>query len=734
MRPRWPRLRAAPGPEPGLRYLTAGALAVFALSLILAFLLVFQNAGVMTDLISDDFNQQQLLLARQAASQIDADLDDIQVEVSTVVDFLGEHAGPVPEYGLMTLFEHTRRKGSIAAGLLDARGRVLAERSEPDVDHGWLERQMRTCVGGKAATDSHLRVVHTQQTGGGGPVVAGLLCAGARPADHGWTVAVVLDVPRLVRRATQGVRSGKTGYAWAIDETGAFLSHPDADFIGRNAFEARHEREPYISFNEINRIMQERMLRGEEGVGTYVSGWHRGVAGHIEKLIAFTPVRGVSLAPGSMWSVAVVAPTTEVADAVHRVYPRQYMAQGALIAGMFAAGLLVLLQQRRRSHALAREKAIQESFVASILQSSLDAIIFVDNDNRVQVWNRGAERIFGYTAEEMVGQTFHRLIPPELVADEEVSRIRAEAQRAGYYRDHRAPRITKDGRRITIDISRTVVLSAEGEPIGSSVILRDMTEVVEWEQRIYHTEKLASIGNLAAGVAHEINNPLAVMLGFTDLLLERFEPGSREHEDLKMIAETGNHARRTVENLLGFARITEGLEDTVDVNRCIDTVMHIVENTLMTGKIDLRRDVAGDLPRVRGDAREFQQVLFNLVNNAVAAMRPSGGTLTVEGRADEQWVRVSVKDTGSGIPNGIASRVWDPFFTTKKVGEGTGLGLSLCYGIVTKYGGTIGFTSRAAADHPSGPWGTTFDVRMPVCDEEGEAPPAADERRPGGER
>jgi PAS domain S-box-containing protein len=730
---RWPCVRVAPGPEPGLRYLTAGALAVFALSLILAFLLVFQNAGVMTELINDDFNQQQLLLARQAASHIDADLEDIQVELSTLVDYLGGHAGPVPQYGLTTLFEHTRRKGSIAAGLLDAQGRVLAERHEPDVDRGWLQRQMRTCAGGDAA-ESRLIVLHTLQQRPDMPVVAGLLCARGGSAAEGRTVAVVLDVPRLVRRATQRVRSGKTGYAWAIDETGTFLSHPDADFIGRNAFEARHEREPYISFNEINRIMQERMLRGEEGVGTYVSGWHRGVAGHIEKLIAFTPVSGESLVPGSMWSVAVVAPTTEVADAVHRVYLRQYTAQGALIAGMFAAGLLVLLQQRRRSHALAREKAIQESFVASILQSSLDAILFVDNDNRVQVWNRGAERIFGYTAEEMVGQTFHRLIPPELVADEEVSRIRAEAQRAGYYRDHRAPRITKDGRRITIDISRTMVLSAEGEPIGSAIILRDVSEVVEWEQRIYHTEKLASIGNLAAGVAHEINNPLAVMLGFTDLLLERFEPGSREHEDLKMIAETGNHARRTVENLLGFARITEGLEDTVDVNRCIDTVMHIVENTLMTAKIELRRDVPDGLPRVRGDAREFQQVLFNLVNNAVAAMRQSGGTLRVEGRSDEHWVQISVTDTGSGIPNAIASRVWDPFFTTKKVGEGTGLGLSLCYGIVTKYGGTISFRSRAAADHPSGPWGTTFDVRMPVCPGEGKMPRSAVEARsPGGE-
>jgi len=417
-----------------------------------------------------------------------------------------------------------------------------------------------------------------------------------------------------------------------------------------------------------------------------------------------------------VWSVAVVAPIAEVAEAVRKIYVRHIVLEAALIAGMFVVGTLAVFYQRRLSQELERRMGQQEQYMASILQNSVDAIIFVDPDNRVQVWNRGAELIFGYRSAEMVGQTFHRLIPPEIDAEAELRRIRDAIRAEGYVKDYIAPRVTKDGRRITVDISRTNVHAADGEVLGSTVIIKDVTEKMQMEQKIYNTEKLASIGILAAGVAHEINNPLAIMLGFTELLLERFAPGTPEYDDLRMIAENGEHAKKIVEDLLGFARITEGLEDTVDVPHCVDRVVTIVRNTLVTHKIELRQEVPGGLPRVCGDPREFQQVVFNLVNNAVAAMQAVGGRLTIRASAADGWVHLSVEDTGTGIPDEIKPRIFDPFFTTKKVGQGTGLGLSLCYGIVSKYGGRIGFESVAASDRPGGPTGTTFTVSMPVCE------------------
>jgi two-component system NtrC family sensor kinase len=377
---------------------------------------------------------------------------------------------------------------------------------------------------------------------------------------------------------------------------------------------------------------------------------------------------------------------------------------------------LVTTYHRRYSRALKEKMSQQEEYLSVILQNSVDAIVFIDNNNQVKVWNRGAELIFGYTTEEMIGGRFRRLIPPEIDAERELGHIMEAVYEKGHIKNYQTQRMTKSGKRITVNISRTLIRDKDGQPIGSTAIIKDVTDKVEMDKHIYNTEKLASIGTLAAGVAHEINNPLAVILGFTDLLKQRFKEGSAELEDLKMIEDNANAAKKTVENLLGFARVSEGFEETADVGSALQQVVNITKNTLLTHKVDLVTDIEPDLPCVNGDSREFQQVIFNLVNNATSAMGEEGGTLTLSAARSDGWVQVQVKDTGCGIPNRIKAQIFDPFFTTKKVGEGTGLGLSLCYGIVQKYGGKLSFTSVSKEDEPNRPSGTTFTVSMPVCD------------------
>jgi PAS domain S-box-containing protein len=436
------------------------------------------------------------------------------------------------------------------------------------------------------------------------------------------------------------------------------------------------------------------------------------------KLIAFAPVESPVLPPDRIWSVAVVAPISEVADIIHRIYVRHFAAEAAIIAGMFVFMFLVFHYQQKVSWALEQRVHEQEGYLENILTCSLDGIVFIDTDNKIQMWNYGAEAIFEYTAEEMIGNTFHRIIPPEIDADKELERIQQEVRSKGFIKDYIAQRLTKSGHRITVSISRRIVTSDDGEIIGSSATIKDITEKMELDQHIYNTEKLASVGILAAGVAHEINNPLSIILGFTDLLEEKFEPGSQEHEDLKVIAKNANHAKKIVENLLGFARMTEGLEETVDINQSVNIVINIVKNTLLTKKIELVMQIPENLPRVRGDSREFQQVVFNLINNSMAAMDETGGALTLSAYKKDGWVSLSVADTGIGIPDADKPKIFDPFFTTKKVGEGTGLGLSLCYGIVKKYGGNIKFKSTSAENKPEGYTGTTFTVSMPIYEPE----------------
>ncbi|MBN2123125.1 MAG: HAMP domain-containing histidine kinase, partial [Deltaproteobacteria bacterium] len=223
-----------------------------------------------------------------------------------------------------------------------------------------------------------------------------------------------------------------------------------------------------------------------------------------------------------------------------------------------------------------------------------------------------------------------------------------------------------------------------------------------------------------SGVAHEINNPIAVILGFTELLLERFPEGSKEHEILATIERQGNNCKRIVENLLAFARIPQRTALETDVVEDLQRVVNVVMNTLLTEKVDLKTDIEEDLPAVKGDGSQLEQVFLNIINNAIAAM-DVGGLLTISAHRMGDMISVSFTDTGHGIPPENMNRIFEPFFTTKKVGEGTGLGLSVSYGIVKKFGGEILVRSQTAQEGESP--GTTFAVLLPAVHEANPAEP-----------
>jgi two-component system NtrC family sensor kinase len=702
------------------KYLVLISIAAFFIILGLAGLMVYINARLMREQIDKDFNQQQLILARQVARQIDNSLTELNLEMEGLCRLDLEHLNKRDLNLIMRSFvDRTREHGLLGSGIIGPDG-ALVKLFDIRKDKFPSLAERKNLYDTYSDGSVRLGELYIERQDTNQSRIVAYLCR--RISGSRNILCAKISISQLVKDVAGDITSGKTGYAWIINEEGMFLYHPDHDFIARNAFKARQEREPYISFSEINNIMKARMLKGEEGTGLYESGWHRGIRGRMTKLIAFTPVQSSLLGPGHEWSVAVAAPISEVADTVHNMYLRHLAVEAAMIAGMFLFGLLVAVYQQRISRTLKARISQQEEYISSILRSSVDAIIFIDNDNTVKVWNRGAELIFGFSEDEMLGQTFHKLIPPELDADQELLRIKDEVRSKGYIRDYRAQRMTKDGRRITIDLSRTLVTSNEGEIIGSVAVIRDVTEKIAMEQHIYNTEKLASIGILAAGIAHEINNPLAAILGFTDLVKEKLQHDSSEYEDLLIIEENANHAKSIVENMLGFARTSEGRENEVDVIQALESVIGIVKNTLFVKKVELCVELPETLPHINGDPREFQQVIFNLVNNSIAAMSNDGGKLTISGMAADNAVTINVRDTGVGIPNRVKIRVFDPFFTTKKAGEGTGLGLSLCYGIVQKCGGQIGFTSISAEDQPDLPSGTTFTVRFPVvgCDGTGD--------------
>jgi iron only hydrogenase large subunit-like protein/nitrogen-specific signal transduction histidine kinase len=232
-------------------------------------------------------------------------------------------------------------------------------------------------------------------------------------------------------------------------------------------------------------------------------------------------------------------------------------------------------------------------------------------------------------------------------------------------------------------------------------------QLVSTQEALMHSEKLASMGQLAAGIAHEVNNPLGVVLMYAHLLLEEADKHTEIQEDLGMIVEQADRCKKIVAGLLNFSRQNKVARQSVDA---ADLVRKAVKALAIDAAIDVTVDVATDDPIAEIDPDQINQVLTNLISNAVAAM-PHGGALTVTVNSDEWGLKLTVRDTGVGIPQENLKKVFEPFFTTKQIGKGTGLGLAVTYGIIKMHSGDIQVVSNA--DPGAGATGTTFTVKLP---------------------
>ncbi len=276
--------------------------------------------------------------------------------------------------------------------------------------------------------------------------------------------------------------------------------------------------------------------------------------------------------------------------------------------------------------------------------------------------------------------------------------------------------------RITLVI---ILLGSMATLIMAFVRFKNMTvnvEKVEKEkemmnEQIIQTGKLASVGELAAGIAHEINNPVAIMVeeaGWIEDLLEEEDGLKSKNIDemkraLSQINTQGKRCKEITQKLLSFARKTDSRIQDVQLNELIEEIVAISAQRAKYSNVTLNMDLQ-DLPTVKVSQTEMQQVILNLINNALDAMEKKGGTLNISSRLIDCSIVIEVADSGPGIPEAILNRIFDPFFTTKPVGKGTGLGLSICYGIIQNYGGEI--TVRSAVDR-----GATFSVRIPLPDD-----------------
>ena len=341
----------------------------------------------------------------------------------------------------------------------------------------------------------------------------------------------------------------------------------------------------------------------------------------------------------------------------------------------------------------------------TLFRAAPDAVFTVLQSGRIREANDAVRDVTGADPMQLVGREVVDLV---IASDRELLRSALNVTFAGTpsrveLTFERNDRGVATRRLVAVAMSRL----PEADPPSVLLVGRDVTNEREMRLRLMETDRLAAIGELVAGVAHEVNNPLSSISAFAQLMLRDGGLTATQRESVEIIKSETVRASQVVKDLLAFARRREPLHELVDLNGVITRTLRLRGYQMSTNQISVETDLAPDLPNVAGDARQLQQVCLNLVINAVQAMTATGGgTLRLSTRYDKGSVVMDVRDSGPGIPDATKARIFEPFFTTKDEGEGTGLGLSVSYGIVTAHGGTI----EAAETSPSG---TTIRVTLP---------------------
>jgi len=370
------------------------------------------------------------------------------------------------------------------------------------------------------------------------------------------------------------------------------------------------------------------------------------------------------------------------------------------------AGYVAIAIENARLYRSLEQKAEQierlKDFSENIVESLHVGVLAVDLDNRIESWNTQLEALVGVARAQAIGRRLEEVLPADLVA--EINARASEDHVSSIYKFHLRNRA---GRDLIVNVSMAPLVGKTNERLGRLILLDDITQRVRLEDQLVQTEKLTSLGLLAAGVAHEVNTPLAVISNYIQMLARQLPADDPRHQLVDKIVKQTFRASEIVNNLLNFSR-TGGAEFAeVNLNSVIEDTLTLVEHPCRTARVTVLKTLQPDLPLIRGSTNRLQQVFLNLFMNARDAM-PNGGMLEVRTFAQNGAVEVEVTDTGMGIPREHLHRIFDPFFTTKATGRGTGLGLSLSYGIVKEHAGKIEVRSTPGK-------GTSFRLEFPVA-------------------
>ncbi|MFP4284379.1 MAG: two-component system sensor histidine kinase NtrB [Desulfovermiculus sp.] len=363
---------------------------------------------------------------------------------------------------------------------------------------------------------------------------------------------------------------------------------------------------------------------------------------------------------------------------------------------------------------LERKLTRSNAFFHNLIMSSVDAVIAADLTGAILIFNDAASEILGYSREEALRSLDIRDIYPGDGAREVMRMLRSEELGGrGKLKAWQVTVVAKDGSTIPISLDASIIYE-NGQEVATIGFFHDLRETIRMEQeleetrlQLFQSSKMAALGKLAAGVAHQINNPLGGISLFAQLILEEYELDEGAKKDLHRIIDDAQRCRDTVKELLEFARQSTYKTKLQDINKAIGRTLFLLEKHAIFQNIRIERHFDPDLPFVPCDLQQMSHVFMNIILNAAEAME-GDGTLTVRtSRLGEDKILMTFTDTGPGIPDDILRNIFDPFFTTKEEGKGTGLGLSVAYRIVSNHGGVLGAKNEAQR-------GATFWIELPL--------------------
>jgi len=370
------------------------------------------------------------------------------------------------------------------------------------------------------------------------------------------------------------------------------------------------------------------------------------------------------------------------------------------------AGYVAIAIENARLYQSLEQKALQierlKDFSENIVESLRIGVVTVDLEDRIESWNPQLEELLEIPRSEALRRKLDEVLPHDLAA--EVSAQAASDHVSGIYRFHLN---TRSNRHLVVNASIAPLLAKNGARLGRLVLLDDITQRVRLEDQMVQTEKLTSLGLLAAGVAHEVNTPLAVISNYIQMLAKQIPEDDPRQKTIERIVKQTFRASEIVNNLLNFSRTGGTAPVEVDLNFVLEETLTLVQHPFKTAQVNVVKNYAERLPVILGSTTRLQQVFLNLFMNARDAM-PGGGMLEVRTGARNGSVEIEVTDTGAGIPPEHLHRIFDPFFTTKATGRGTGLGLSVSYGIIKEHAGKVDVRSTPGK-------GTSFRLEFPVA-------------------